>query len=48
MVTGSGPRSPKQKEILRDIRNVLTRYMVRGNAKDLDIVALKIWKLTRR
>ncbi len=42
------PRSAKQKEILRDIRTVLKHYLVKGDGKDLDRVALEIWRVTRR
>lgn len=41
------PESPRQKAILRDIRNILAKYLVKGDAKDLDTVALQIWKVTR-
>jgi len=44
----SQPRSERQKIILGDIRRVLTWYLVKGDSKDLDRVALEIWRVTRR
>lgn len=42
------PSSPRQKIILLDIRDVLKWYLVKGDGKDLDRVALEIWRVTRR
>ncbi len=42
------PGSYKQKAAVRGIRNVLAKYLVKGDAKDLDTVALEIWRETRR
>ncbi len=47
-MTNLTPRSAKQKAILADIRNILATYLVKGDAKDLDRVALEIWRVTRR
>lgn len=47
-IANLSPRSAKQKEILRDIRSVLKHYLVKGDSKDLDRVALEIWRVTRR
>ncbi len=47
-ISNLSPRSTKQKEILRDIRRVLKHYLVKGDGKDLDRVALEIWRVTRR
>ncbi len=44
----SQPRSARQKIILGDIRYVLKKYLVKGASKDLDRVALEIWRVTRR
>ena len=42
------PNSPREVRLYRDIRNVLSRYVVRGDAKDIDAAALRIWQITRR
>lgn len=42
------PSSPRQEMIYRRIRNILARYMVRGDSKNLDVAALEIWRVTRR
>lgn len=42
------PDSPRQQKMLRDIRNILAKYLVRGDSKDLDTVALEIWRVTIR
>ena len=42
------PRSPREVRLYRDIRNVLARYVVKGDAKDIDVAALRIWQITRR
>ncbi len=47
-VNASQPRSARQKIILLDIREVLKWYLIKGDGKDLDRVALEIWRVTRR
>ena len=42
------PASPRQETIFRDIRNILAKYLVKGDSEDLDHVALEIWRVTRR
>ena len=42
------PNSPREVRLFRDIRNVLARYVVKGVAKDIDVAALRIWRVTRR
>ena len=44
----SKPISPRQEIVYRRIRNVLAKYMVRGDSKNLDAAALEIWRATRR
>ena len=41
------PNSPSQVRLYRAIRNVLAQYVVRGDAKDIDVAALRIWQITR-
>jgi len=47
-LTNLVPGTGKQREAVRRIRNVLAKYLVRGDSKDLDTVALEIWRETRR
>ena len=42
------PGSPREERIYRAIRNIVAQYMVKGDSKDLDAVALEIWRVTRR
>jgi len=47
-LTNLVPGTGRQEEMIRRIRNVLAKYLVRGDSKDLDAVALQIWRETRR
>ncbi len=42
------PHSVREQRIYRAIRNILAKYTVRGDAKDLDKVTLEIWRVTKQ
>lgn len=42
------PNSPRERARVRRIKDILRKYMVRGTEKDLETVAVEIWREIKR